>query len=40
NGCHLQVNKTFTNKQLLNMTKEELKNNPKIKAWIKWIRHE
>ena len=39
-ACHLQINRMFTNKELLNMTTEELKNHPKTKTWIKWIRKE
>lgn len=38
NACHLQINKMFTNKELLRMTKEELLNHPKVISWVKWIR--
>lgn len=37
-ACHLQINKMFANKELLGMTKKELKAHPKIQSWIKWIR--
>lgn len=37
-ACHHQINKMFTNKELLNMTRDELKNHPKIIKWIRWIR--
>lgn len=37
-ACHLQINKMFTNKKLLNMEKEEIFNNPKVISWVKWIR--
>jgi len=39
-ACHLQINKMFSNKELLHMTNEELKNHPKTKSWIKWIRQD
>jgi len=39
-ACHKQINKMFTNKELLNITGDELKNHPKIKKWIRWIRKE
>lgn len=38
NACHLQINEMFTNKELLNMTKEELLNHPKTISWVKWIK--
>lgn len=35
--CHLQINKMFTNKQLLKLGRDLL-NEQKIKEWIIWIR--
>lgn len=39
-ACHLQINKMFSNKELLNMEKIEIFNNPKVISWVKWIRKE
>ena len=39
-ACHRQINKMFSNKELLHMTKEELRVHPKTQRWIRWIRHE
>ena len=36
--CQRQMHKMFTNKQLKEMTKKELKNHKKICDYVKWIR--
>ncbi|UCD13131.1 MAG: hypothetical protein JSW60_06105 [Thermoplasmatales archaeon] len=37
-ACQHQMHKTFTNYQLKEMTKTELRNHKKIRSYIKWIR--
>jgi hypothetical protein len=38
-ACHLQINKMFTNKELMKLGKKLL-DEEKTKRWIKWIRKE
>jgi hypothetical protein len=40
NACHRQINKMFSNKELLNMSKDEVRHHPKVVSWVKWIRKE
>lgn len=37
--CHRQINKMFKNNELKKLGKK-LKEHPKIKKWVKWIRKE
>jgi len=38
--CHKQLHKMFTNIQLKEMTKDEIKNHKKIFNYVKWINKE
>jgi 5-methylcytosine-specific restriction endonuclease McrA len=38
NACHGQLHQMFENRELKTMTFEELRSQPKVWAWIKWIR--
>ena len=35
--CHKQIHKMFSNNELKNMTKLDIKNHEKVKKYVKWI---